>query len=283
MHAEPVGAPCTFHGEGPFWDGERGSLLVVDMLAGDVVRLDESGVSTRHHVGDVAAAVRARVGGGYVLALERGFALADDDLTVTAEITAFGGAAARMNDGGCDPLGRFYCGTMAYDMTPGAGRLYRLDTDRTVTTVLDGVTISNGLQWSADGALAYYNDTPTGRVDVFDVDPGTGAFSGRRPFAVVPEDAGKPDGMAVDAEGGVWVALWEGGRVHRYDPDGVLTEVVELPVSRTSACTFGGPDGRTLFVTTSRLGLADGAEPLAGAVFAVETGVVGAVQHAYAG
>ena len=89
--------------------------------------------------------------------------------------------------------------------------------------------------------------------------------------------------MAVDAEGGVWVALWEGGRVHRYDPDGVLTEVVELPVSRTSACTFGGPDGRTLFVTTSRLGLADGAEPLAGAVFAVETGVVGAVQHAYAG
>lgn len=283
MRAEPIGAPCTFHGEGPFWDDVRRSLLVVDMLAGDVVRLDGTGAPVRSHVGDVAAVVRARAGGGYVLALERGFALADEDLSVTDQITVLGDASARMNDGGCDPQGRFYCGTMAYDVAPGAGSLYRLDTDRTVTTVLDGVTISNGLQWSVDGSLAYYNDTPTGRVDVFDVDPGTGAFSGRRPFAVVPDDAGKPDGMAVDAEGGIWIALWEGGRVHRYDADGALTEVVELPVSRTTACTFGGPDGRTLFVTSSRIGVTEAAEPLAGAVFAIDAGVAGAVQHAYAG
>ncbi|WP_402371530.1 SMP-30/gluconolactonase/LRE family protein [Isoptericola rhizosphaerae] len=283
MRAEPIGAPCTFHGEGPFWDDVRRSLLVVDMLAGDVVRLDGTGAPVRSHVGDVAAVVRARAEGGYVLALERGFALADEDLSVTDQITVLGDASARMNDGGCDPQGRFYCGTMAYDVAPGAGSLYRLDTDRTVTTVLDGVTISNGLQWSVDGSLAYYNDTPTGRVDVFDVDPGTGAFSGRRPFAVVPDDAGKPDGMAVDAEGGIWIALWEGGRVHRYDADGALTEVVELPVSRTTACTFGGPDGRTLFVTSSRIGVTEAAEPLAGAVFAIDAGVAGAVQHAYAG
>ncbi len=283
MRAEPIGAPCTFHGEGPFWDDVRRSLLVVDMLAGDVVRLDGTGAPVRSHVGDVAAVVRARAEGGYVLALERGFALADEDLSVTDQITVLGDASARMNDGGCDPQGRFYCGTMAYDVAPGAGSLYRLDTDRTVTTVLDGVTISNGLQWSVDGSLAYYNDTPTGRVDVFDVDPGTGAFSGRRPFAVVPDDAGKPDGMAVDAEGGIWIALWEGGRVHRYDADGALTEVVELPVSRTTACTFGGPDGRTLFVTSSRLGVTEAAEPLAGAVFSIDAGVAGAVQHAYAG
>jgi sugar lactone lactonase YvrE len=284
MRAEPLGPPCTFHGEGPFWDAAAGNLLVVDMLAGAVVRLDGTGGSRRYDVGTVAAVVRARAGGGYVLALERGFAMADTDLTVVEEVGVFDDPAVRMNDGGCDPQGRFYCGTMAYDMTPGAGRLYRLETDRTVSTALEGVTISNGLQWSADSSLAYYNDTPTGRVDVFDFDGDTGAFSHRRPFAVVPEDAGKPDGMALDAEGGVWVALWEGGRVHRYDPDGRLSEVVELPASRTTACTFGGPDGRTLYVTTSREGVPDGAEPLAGAVFAVDdAGVAGAVPYAYAG
>ncbi|WP_125776957.1 SMP-30/gluconolactonase/LRE family protein [Antribacter gilvus] len=283
MRAEPVGAPCAVHGEGPFWDEPSASLLLVDLLAGDVVRLDDAGTPARSHVGTVAAALRRRASGGYVLALERGFAFADEQLRVTGEVAVFDDPAVRMNDGGCDPQGRFYCGTMAHDATPGAGSLFRLDTDGSVATVLKGVTISNGLQWSADGTLVYYIDTPTGRVDVFDVDPATGAFHERRPFAVVPEGKGLPDGMAIDTEGGIWVALWEGGAVHRYDADGVLTAVVEVPASRTTACAFGGPDLRTLYVTTSQLGVPDGAEPLAGAVFAVDTGVVGAVQHAYAG
>lgn len=283
MRAEPVGDPCAHHGEGPFWDGTAGSLLVVDMLAGDVVRLDGAGAPARFHVGTVAAAIRGRASGGYVMALERGFALLDQELNVTREIGVFDDPSIRMNDGGCDPQGRFYCGTMAYAMTPGAGGLYRLELDGSVATVLEGVTISNGLQWSADGGVVYYNDTPTGRVDVFDFDPTAGTFHERRPFVVVPEGEGQPDGMAIDVEGGIWVALWEGGAVHRYDTDGTLTEVVELPASRTTACAFGGPDRRTLYVTTSRVGVPDGAEPLAGAVFAVDAGVAGAVPHAYAG
>lgn len=283
MRPEPLGPPCAHHGEGPFWDDRVGGLLLVDMLAGDVVRLDDAGAPRRFHVGSVAAALRARAGGGYVLALERGFALADDRLSVTREIGVFDDPAVRMNDGGCDPQGRFYCGTMAYTSTPGAGSLYRLDADGSVATVLEGVTISNGLQWSADGTMVYYNDTPTGRVDVFDFDAAAGTLHERRPFAVVPKGAGLPDGMAIDVEGGIWVALWEGGAVHRYDPDGTLTAVVEVPASRTTACTFGGPDRRTLYVTTSRVDVPDGAEPLAGAVFAVDAGVAGAVPHAYAG
>ena len=148
--------------------------------------------------------------------------------------------------------------------------------------VLRDVTISNGLQWTRDGATALYVDTPTGRIDRFDVDPGAGTFSGRRTFAEVA-GPGLPDGMAIDEEDGVWVALWGGGAVHRYDAAGRLDLVVELPVSQVTACTFGGPDLRTLFITTSRQGVEPGEQPEAGAVFAYEAGVRGAVPHAFAG
>jgi sugar lactone lactonase YvrE len=275
-----VTEPCTEHGEGPFWDSARDRLLVVDMLRGAVVAVTASGGTERYELGGVAAAIRARRGGGYVVATERGFQLyAADFVPDGAEVSAFKDPAIRMNDGGCDPQGRFYCGTMAYEMTPGAGTLYRLDPDLSVHHVLTGVTISNGLQWAADGRHAYYNDTPTGRVARYDFDPASGSFTGCQTLATIEPDRGQPDGMAIDDEGGVWVALWGGGAVHRYDPDGTLTERIELPARQVTACTFGGS---TLYITTSRDGLGDDAEPGAGAVFAAETGVRGAVQHAFA-
>jgi sugar lactone lactonase YvrE len=187
-----------------------------------------------------------------------------------------------MNDGGCDPQGRFYCGTMAYDETTGAGSLYRLDPDRGVTVVLTDVTISNGLQWTAAGDTALYVDTPTGRVDSFDFDGGSGTFANRRPFVSI-SGPGQPDGMAIDEEDGIWVALWGGRAVHRYDANGHLDLVVELPVSQVTACTFGGPDRRSLFITTSRDGVEPDDQPEAGSVFRFETDVRGAVPHAYAG
>ena len=281
--AERFTEPCTFHGEGPFWDAANGRLLLVDMLAGAVVDVDEEGRTGRRTLGSVAAALRARRGGGYLLATEDRVVLLAPDLTPESELPPFFvDPLVRMNDGGCDPQGRFYIGTMAYAETSGAGTLYRLDPDRSVSVALRDVTISNGLQWTRAGDTALYVDTPTGRVDRFDFDAGTGTFSGRRPFASIP-GPGQPDGMAIDEEDGIWVALWGGGAVHRYDADGRLDHVVELPVSQVTACTFGGPDLRTLFITTSRQGVEPRDQPEAGAVFRYETDVRGAVPHSFAG
>ena len=147
--------------------------------------------------------------------------------------------------------------------------------------MLDGVTISNGLEWSPDGSRAYYDDTATHRVDVFDYDRDTG-LTGRRPFVVLPDD-GNPDGLTVDAEGGVWVALFGSGAVQRYTPDGVLDQVVELPTPQVTACTFGGPELDQLFITTSREGMAPGDDPLAGCLFRADVGVAGLPVREFAG
>ncbi|HEY9292867.1 MAG TPA: SMP-30/gluconolactonase/LRE family protein [Microlunatus sp.] len=282
--------PCSSHGEGPLWDPKRDRLLFVDMLAGDIVAVDGSGRHSSTHVADVAACLRARRSGGFVLATERGFRTLDDHLAPTGSLlTAFTDTTVRMNDGGCDPQGRFYCGSMAYDETLGAGALYRLDPGALevgdpVPAVLTGLTISNGLQWSADGQSAFYNDTPTRQITVFDFDAAAGSLINPRPFVTLPDDQpGAPDGMAIDTEDGIWIALWGGSAVHRYSPDGRLDAVIELPVSNVTACTFGGDDLETLFITTSRQGLADGDQPQAGAVFSCRPGVTGTTPHPFLG
>lgn len=287
MKAEQVTATVTWHGEGPFWDDAGQRLLVVDMLAGAVVDLASFEQPRRHDVGSpVAAVIRRRRQGGFIVATEHGFALFDEHFALVRRLPdLLDDPAIRLNEGGCDPAGRFYIGSMAYDQAPGAAAVYRLDADGSTHTVLAGVTISNGLQWSPDGTLAYYIDTPTRRVDVFDVDPADGSLHDRRPFVRLADDvAGSPDGMTIDAEGGLWVVLWGGGAVRRFDPSGALTEIVDVPgVSHTSAAAFGGPDLDTLYVTSSRQHLPDGVEPEAGAVFAVRPGVRGTVLPAYAG
>jgi sugar lactone lactonase YvrE len=283
IQAERFTDPCTSHGEGPFWDATSGRLLLVDMLAGAVLEVDTDGATRRHRLTGVAAAVRARQDGGFVLATENAFMFLRPDLTQQSVLPpVFTDPLLRMNDGGCDPQGRFYCGTMAYAETPGAGSLYRLDPDRSVQVVLRDVTISNGLQWNRAGDTVFYNDTPTGRVDRFDFDAASGAFTGRRTFTEIA-GGGNPDGMAIDEDDGIWVALWGGGAVHRYDPDGRLDLVVDLPVSKVTACAFGGPDLLTLFITTSRQGLDPADQPEAGAVFRYDAGVRGAPQPAFAG
>jgi sugar lactone lactonase YvrE len=280
--AEQFTDPCTFHGEGPFWDPANNRLLLVDMLVGTVVAVDAGGDIRRHKLATVAAAIRARRG-GYVLATENQFVLLGPDLTEqTALPPVFTDPLIRFNDGGCDPEGRFYCGTMAYNETPGAGTLYRLDPDGSVSVTLREVTISNGLQWNGAGDTVFYADTPTGQVDRFDFDPVSAAFTNRRTFTEI-SGGGHPDGMAIDEEDAIWVALWGGSAVHRYDRTGRLDLVVDLPVSNVTACAFGGPERQTLFITTSRQGLDEGDQPEAGAVFRYEAGVRGAPQHAFAG
>ena len=282
MRAEQVTDPVAFHGEGPVWSERWGGLRWVDMFAGDVLSLADDGEIDRRHVGNVAAVLRPRRQGGAVIGVERGFALEDADGTLTHLGELWSDDSVRMNEGGCDPDGRFYCGSMAYDQRTGAGALYRLDADGSVRVVLENVTVSNGLEWSPDGSLAYYNDTATHQISVFDYD-GEAGLTGRRPFVEIPAQAGGPDGLTVDEEGGVWVALYGGGTVRRYTPIGELDEEIEVAAKRVTACTFGGSDLNQLFITTSREGLEPGEDPLAGSLFRSAVGVAGLAVREFAG
>ena len=190
--ATPFTDVIAVHGEGPVWFGPDVGLRVVDMLAGDILAVDNSGAVERSHVGEIAAVVRPRTGGGFVVATERGFALHDDDGTVLTIGPVWADPGVRMNEGGCDPDRRFYAGTMAYEATRGSGSLYRLDPDGSVETILQGVTISNGLEWSPSGEIAYFVDSPTGRIDMFDYT--RGGFHERRSFVTIDSRHGDPDG-----------------------------------------------------------------------------------------
>ena len=278
------------HGEGPAWDATSGRLLWVDMM-GERLHLTTPGshdevVAYRQ---PVCVAV-PRAAGGLALALGDGFWLQDRDGTLR-QVSAIAqpdppAGALRMNDGKCDPAGRFWAGSMAYDARPGAGSLYRLDPDGQAHEVLRDVTISNGLAWRPDGSTMLFIDTPTQRVDAFDMDPTTGAISNRRPVVEIPAAAGMPDGMTIDDEGCLWVALWEGGAVHRYSSDGRLDSVVELPCTNVTSCCFGGPDLDELYITTSSLGLSDrqrASQPLAGGLFRFRPGVTGPAAVPFAG
>jgi sugar lactone lactonase YvrE len=282
VRVEQVTGSVSHHGEGPVWSPRWGGLRFVDMLAGDVLALLDDGTVTRRHVGSVAAMVRPRRGGGAVVGVERGFVLEEPDGSLTRLADVWQDPGVRMNEGGCDPEGRMYAGSMAYDQAPGAASLYRLDPDRSVHVVLDGVTVSNGIDWSPDGRRAYYNDTATHRISVLDHDAVTGltGLTGRRTFVEVD---GRPDGLTVDAEGGVWTALFGSGVVHRYAPDGTLDAVVEVPARQVTACTFGGAGLDLLYVTTSREGLEPDDDPLAGSVFVASVGVRGLPVREFAG
>jgi sugar lactone lactonase YvrE len=264
--------------EGPRWDDERQELLWVDILGCGfhraTLKADGSPDQVRtmaldRHVGVVAPVT----GGGYVLAAGQGFLFVDEAGAVgeLAQPEA-GHVNVRMNDGACDPQGRFWAGTMAYDESPGAGTLYRLELDGRCSTVLTGLTISNGIGWSPDGATMYLSDSGTGLVEAFDFDGLTGAIGGRRTLVHIDQPGAAPDGLTVDELGDIWVALYGGWAVNRYGPDGSLRATVHIPVAQVTSCAFGGADRRTLFVTTGRQRLEEPAlerQPDAGRVFAV--------------
>ncbi len=281
--AEQITDVITFHGEGPVWSLEWGGLRLVDMLAGGVLTLRDDGEVDRITVGRVAAMVRPRADGGYVVAVENGIGLADD-LTAPpsrfVELTDDDGV--RMNEGTAAPDGSLYVGSMAWDGSPDGGRLYRVRPDGSTEVVLDPVSISNGMGFSPDHTLAYYADSGTGRVDVFDVEDG-GTLRRRRPFVEIAEDDGVPDGLVVDSQGAVWVAINGGGQVRRYSPDGELAETVWVPVGGVTACTLGGPSLTDLFITTSQEGEGDDPPPGAGAVFAAAVDVPGMPVLPFAG
>ena len=275
-------------GEGPVWDEQRQLLLWLDILPGLVHRFDPAtGSDDVLRVGKPVGSAGLRRSGGLVLAVEDGFALLDKDWQrVGQAVVEHPGPRARFNEGKCDPAGRFLAGTMAYDLTPGAGSLYRLDPDLTVTKLLGGVTISNGLAWSANGTTMYYIDSPTQGVDAFDYDPGTGRLANRRRIVDIPAVAGLPDGMTIDAEGCLWVALYGGAAVHRYTPEGRLDTTLSFPATNITCPVFGGPGLGLLYVTSARDGLDErqlAAQPHAGAVFTADVGAQGLPGLRFAG
>lgn len=272
-------------GESPVWDSRTGTLLWVDIPRGTLHRYDPSDGRDRviATLEVPLGAVAVRRDGGFVLAAGRGFWLLDGDrLTHLADVHDRG---KRMNDGKCDPAGRFWAGTMTADRRPGAG-LYCLDAERRVRPVLDAVNLSNGLGWSPDGHTMYYVDTPTRRVDAFSFDAETGTLSGRRPFVDLSAYQGNPDGLTVDADGGVWVAMARGSAVRRFTADGRPDQIIEVPAEKVTSVTFGGPDLRDLYITTSTDGLSEEqrrAQPQAGLVFRARPGRTGLPASGYAG
>jgi sugar lactone lactonase YvrE len=275
-------------GEGPVWDDRAACLWWVDILGEAIHRTDPiSGRDEVLPIGRMPGALGLRESGGVVAAVQDGFGALDPDgrfeLLVPVEAE---NAETRMNDGKVDPAGRFWAGTTDIDHRPGMGTLYRLDQDLRVSPMLRDVTISNGLDWSLDGRTMYFIDTPTRRVDAFTFDPEGGAISDRRPAVAIREGAGSPDGMTLDAEGYLWVALWDGWGVERYAPDGRLDRRVEVPAAQASSCTFGGPDLDLLFITSARKGFPPEGrpeQPLAGGVFVCRPGPRGRPAFRFAG
>ncbi|MEU0197228.1 MULTISPECIES: SMP-30/gluconolactonase/LRE family protein [unclassified Streptomyces] len=267
-------------GEGPTWDAAAGRLLWIDILGSRVHTYDPAtGRRTTRRTEQHVGAVKPRAGGGLVLNLRDGVGLLDPDGTFRW-LHHEPVPGRRANDAAVAPDGALWAGTMRYDEAPGGGTLSRVTGEGAVEVVLDDVAVSNGTGWSPDGRLMYYIDSPTRRVDVFDY--ADGRISGRRTLAVIEEGAGFPDGLTVDAEGCVWVALWQGSAVRRYTPGGELDRVIELPVPLVTACAFGGPDLTDLYVTTARTGLTE-PSALAGSLFVVPGAGKGVAQRAFAG
>jgi sugar lactone lactonase YvrE len=276
-------------GEAPHWDERAKTLLFVDLTAGVVFRYDQSGVKLgSFSVGQEVGAVVPRRGGGLVLAVRDGIAAASDtgedfELTAPVERDVQGN---RMNDAKCDPAGRLFAGTTAFDFAPHSAALYRVAPDWSFEPVVREVTQSNGIAWSPDGRRMYFIDSATAGVDVFDFDVGTGSVSNRRRLVTIAPADGVPDGMTADSSGNLWVACFGGAAVRCFSPAGVQTGEVRLPVTQVTSCAFGGPDLADLFVTSAAYQLSADqreSEPHAGATFVCRPGAVGLPASSFAG
>ncbi|MGW0145403.1 SMP-30/gluconolactonase/LRE family protein [Streptomyces sp. NPDC003333] len=261
-------------GEGVRWTGT--GVVLVDILAGRLLAAPTDGTAALRTLAELpvplgAVAPLAGHHGAWVAAAGTGICLVRADGTLRWLARPEDGAPVpmRMNDAVADPFGRFWAGSMAYDAHEGAGSLYRLDRDGTVVRVLDGITVPNGPAFTPDGSLMYLADSARGVVRRYPVDPATGDLGTPRPFVTVQD--GSPDGMAVDAEGAVWIAVWGTGTVRRHLPDGTLDRTLRLPARQPAGVCLAGD---VLHVTTARVGL-DAPGPDDGALFTVRVDVPG--------
>jgi sugar lactone lactonase YvrE len=277
-------------GEGPAWEPRTGCLYWVDIHAGHLhIFNPQEGVDRHIDVGEFLGCAAPRDSGGLVLGLRNGFATLDlstEKLTrlVNPEPHLPGN---RFNDGKCDPAGRFLAGTMDDAETKASGSLYSLAPDGTLKTLVTGTRISNGLAWSPDYRTFYYIDTPTRTVMAYDYDLATGDIANPRPVVTVPPEMGWPDGMTSDTEGMLWVALWGGAKLTRWNPaTGRLVAEIPFPALNVSSCCFGGPDLTDLYVTSACKEM--NAEeltkyPLSGGLFRIKTNIQGMPTFTFGG
>jgi len=289
MHATLFMRRDNILGEGPLWDDREGRLYWVDIRSSVLEWTDiGAGRLERKAVGVRLSALGLRRQGGLVAAADHAVGVLDPDNGVFEPRVTFEPERPRnrTNDGGVGQDGRFWFGTMDDEGRAGQGALYSLDADWTLKRVVDELSIPNGITTTVDGVMLYAADSGRQVIETRALDPTTGVLSPPYEFASFATEVFTPDGSALDEEGCLWSALWDGGRVVRFTHDGRIERTVALPVSRPTSCAFGGPDMRTLFVTSARDGLdaaALAAEPLAGSVFAVDAGVRGLGVPAFAG
>ena len=270
-------------GEGPFWDAHTQTLHWLDILNKRVY----AGADLLAQLDEFIGCAALRRDGGLILALKNSIVdLQPDSVKPALLATLNEPANNRFNDGKCDPAGRFLVGSMDMNETDPTGALYSFD-GKTVTKLLTGITISNGLTWSPDHKTFYYTDTPTRQVTAFDYDLATGQIANPRPAVRVPDGLGWPDGMTSDTDGNLWIALWGGVQVTKWDPrTGRLLEQIPMPVLQPSSCIFGGADLNELYVTSARKGLSQEKlqeYPLSGGVFKITTDVTGMPTFQFAG
>ena len=285
--AEHVLASAAIVGEGPVWDDGERCLYWVDIERGEVHRFDPAArrdvvvLTLDRQVG----AVGLREAGGLVLAVREGFAIwerGQPGVTVVAAPLG-SNSLCRMNDGACDPAGRFWAGSMALkESVLGIGALYRLEPDGSAVEVLPGISLSNGIDWSPDGRTMYHVDTRGATLSAYAFDVSTGALGPSRVLIDFAGGDGYPDGITVDAAGCIWVAFWLGSRVCRYSPGGELLGVVELPTPLVTSCAFGGPSLEDLYITTASRDVDPSAHG-AGDLYVARTGVSGTQPHRFRG
>jgi sugar lactone lactonase YvrE len=288
MHPRPAVDAGDHLGEGPHWDDRTGELLWVDITQGRIHTWSPPNRAVRTEAvhGEVSAAIPRAERPGQVLAAGHSLLLRDGDTERVLATVEDDLPDNRFNDCKCDPQGRLWAGTMSKTRTRGTAALYRLTPGGEVERVIAGTTISNGLAWSPAGDAMYFIDSTTQRIDAFDFDGATGDISARRALAEIDPNDGLPDGMTVDAEGGIWVCLFGGAAIRRYTPEGRLDTDIPLPTTNPTSPVFAGPDLRTLYITTARHRLTPdqlAAEPLAGAVLTLEPGVQGLPGNRFAG
>jgi sugar lactone lactonase YvrE len=287
--AEPILEARALLGEGSLWDSAKKCLYWVDILGRTVNVFDPAtGRNRTLHVSQDVGTVVPSKSGDLMIALRDGFARLEIESGAVVMMAEIKKEGIRFNDGKCDPAGRFWAGTVADDETQGAGALYCLDADLTVRTMIDHVTISNGLVWSSDAKRFYYIDTPTCEVAAFDYDVDSGNLANRKTAIKIDKSLGLPDGMAIDEEDMVWIAHWGGGQVTRWDPQtGKLLDRIDVPgAGLVTSCAFGGPGLDELFITSASVGLTDDqkkVQTLAGGIFRIKLNVKGVAAHPFDG